>query len=150
MRMRPCMHVAGLVALSVGALLWGACWSGAHSVGVGECWEIHGGGNDRCIQTNLTCPDPGGLSSTCTYDGMTQKCWQCVMNVPNWSSCSEPLYADDNCTQSIPANNPFCGTVYSGLGGGIAGCPYGCPTATAASCGSQIPNVDPGATPCNP
>ncbi len=151
MRTRSFVHAVVAVAVSAGLLLWAAWWFGAPKVGEKEREEIHGGqtgNNGWCIQTNTTCPDPGGIPTTCTYMPSMKLCVQCKMNVPNWSSCVMKN-ANYNCTESIAPTNPYCGDVYIGTPTGST-CGNGCSAYNKLSCGNQIPTINMGSLPCNP
>lgn len=99
---------------------------------------IRGGGNKWCQQTNMTCPD-AKIPADCTLDPNTQTCKQCVMSVPNWSSCKFLDDANYSCVEETPASNPFCGTIW--VDPPLNGSCEGRCTTKGLSCGSQIPNT---------
>jgi len=107
--------------------------------------QISGGGGvtvptqQWCQQTNTTCPDPGGLQTTCTLNPTTQTCWRCNMNVPNWTNCAmKQLTGTYTCTQTIDAKSPYCATSYyqNPVDGSCPAC-----SNKWSDCGSQIPSV---------
>jgi hypothetical protein len=99
-----------------------------------------------CIQTNTTCPDPGGVPTTCTYDATTMKCRICTMIVPNWPNCKSVGNPSFMCGELISPTNPFCAEKKIGDPDmGTTNC-AGKYTTAAGACGQQIPTV--GGIPC--
>jgi hypothetical protein len=128
-----CLLVAAISCLS---LLGGA------GVSASERAAIYGGQTtQKCIQTNLTCPDPGGMPSICTQITGTQVCTKCQPNVPNWKSCgTTSMSGTYSCTQTYAAGGPYCASGYYGNLTPSGDCVAAC-NMLMGPCGQQIPTT---------